>query len=113
MPPKEYNYKPQEDYPFVAGILIFVSTLLALISYLHLEMPLSILAIVAHAFLLFTTFQRIKKHTVSYQYVYFQVVMVSVFQIAFASVLGFFHLFISLGAVLLMQSADKAGIKIQ
>ncbi|RDW26344.1 hypothetical protein B0I71DRAFT_152539 [Yarrowia lipolytica] len=89
-----------------------VSTLLAVISYLHIEMPLSILALVAHAFLLLTTWQKLNKKTVSFPYVYFQVVMVSVFQIVFAHVLGFFHLFISLGAVWLLQQAEVAGVKI-
>lgn len=111
MPPKQFNYKPEDEYPFVAAILLFVSTLLAVISYLHVKMPLSILAIIAHAFLLFTTWQKLKKGVVSFKYVYFQVVMVSVFQIVFASVLGFFHLFISLGAVFLLQKADQSGIK--
>lgn len=107
----DFSYKPQEEYPFVAGILTVVATLLAIIAYLHVDMPLSILAIVAHAFLLFTTWQKLKKGTVRFAYVYFQVVMVSVFQIVFAHVLGFFHLFISLGAVWMLQQADVEGIK--
>lgn len=106
-----FSYKPQEEYPFVAGILTVVATLLAIIAYLHVDMPLSILAIVAHAFLLFTTWRKLKRGTVRFAYVYFQVVMVSVFQIVFAHVLGFFHLFIALGAVWMLQQAEVAGIK--
>ncbi|KAG5368709.1 hypothetical protein CJU90_0931 [Yarrowia sp. C11] len=113
MPPKQFNYRPQDDYPFVAAILMFVATLLAIISYLHVDMPLSGLAMLAHAFVLYTTWQKLKTGRATFAYVYFQVVLVSVFQIVFAHVLGFFHLFITLGAVWLLQQADTAGVKIQ
>lgn len=112
MPPKEYNYKPQEDFPFVAGILLFVASLLALFSYLHVDMPLSILAIVAHVFLLYTTVKRLYSHKIAYTHVAFLIVIASVFQTVVAHVLGVFHLFISLGALALFYKAEQAGVKL-